>query len=285
VELARPSQRLAAVPTTRRASTRIGRFALGVSLVASLAACSSGPGASPSLSTVDVQGLAGRTFLSVAVTDGGADHQLVNGTRIRLDVRDADFSASAGCNTIGGRYRIEAGRLVVDQLATTDMGCPGALGAQDEWLARFLGAGPTIHLDGNALDLSTGSIVIRLMDRRIVDPDRALVGPTWTLESIISGDVVSSVPSDATAATLIFGADGTLTVFTGCNQGGAKWSQAGSRLVVTELVLTKQACAGSGAQLEAAVTGVLRAATIDLRIVADSLTLQAGATGIQLRGR
>ena len=271
------------MPTDHRRSTRVATLALaGTALAALLAACASGAAPTPTPTGAGAQALDGRTFLSVAVTDGGADRPLVNGTRIRLDFRDGSLSASAGCNTMGARYHIDGGRLIVEQLSTTDMGCPPALGTQDAWLAQLLGAGPTINLDGNALDLAAGSTTIHLMDRRVADPDRPLVGQAWTLESIIAGDAVSSVPSDV-RATLAFNADGTLTVFTGCNQGGANWSQAGGTLVVTDLVLTKKACAGSAGQLEAVVVGVLSAGTIDLAIVADSLTLQAGQNGIQLR--
>ena len=89
-------------------------------------------------------------------------------------------------------------------------------------------------------------------------------------------------PRDA-PATILFNADGTLTVFTGCNQGGATWSQDPDGLKVTDLVLTKKACSGSSGQIEAAVVAVLRAATIGLTIEADSLTLQAGPNGLGFR--
>jgi heat shock protein HslJ len=178
--------------------------------------------------------LVGRTFLSVSATDGGVDRPVVPGTRIRLDFRAADFTASAGCNTIGGQYRVEAGRLVVVQLATTAMGCPAALGAQDAWLSALLMARPAVDLSGNALTLDAGSSVLKLLDQAVADPDRPLVGTLWNLESIISGGAVSSIP-DGARATILFKADGTLSLFTGCNQGGATWTQArmGSRCPIS----------------------------------------------------
>jgi heat shock protein HslJ len=282
-ELARPVPRLAPVPTKPRLAAAIAIL----TVIVSLAACASGtaptptPGASSDPAPGD-GGPTGRAFLSVAVTDGGVDRPLVPGTRIRLDFTNGGLSASAGCNTMGARSRIDGGRLIVDQLSTTDMGCPAALGAQDAWLARFLTSGPGFALTGNDLTLSGDSIVVRLQDRHVVEPDQPLAGPTWTLESIISGDVVSSVPSDA-SATLVFNADGTLTVFTGCNQGGAHWAQASDGLHVTDLVLTKKACSGSGGQLEATLVDVLRAGAIGVVIEADSLTLRAGADGLGFR--
>jgi heat shock protein HslJ len=266
------------VPTSFRLAARIAVLALA----GSLSACGSGASPTPTPAPTQPEVLAGRTFLSVAITDGGADRPLVQGTRIRLDLRETDLTASAGCNTMGGQYRIDGGRLIVDQLATTDMGCPAALGAQDTWLAELLGSQPTIALDGNDLTLTSGSIILRMQDRRVAEPDRALVGPLWTVDSIISGDAVSSIPNGATA-TIMFASDGTLTVFTGCNQGGATWTQAAGAIEVRDLVLTKKACAGSGRPLEAAVVAVLRAGTVGVTIEADVLTLQAGSSGLQLR--
>jgi heat shock protein HslJ len=245
-----------------------------------VAACSGNQGPTPApTSGTD---LAGRTFLSISATDGGVDRPLVPGTRIRLDFRATDFTASAGCNTIGGQYRLEAGRLLVDQLATTAIGCPAALGAQDAWLSTLLTARPMVALSGNALTLDAGASVLKLLDQSVADPDRPLVGTLWNLESIISGDAVSSIP-DGSRATILFKADGTLTLFTGCNQGGASWSQTAAGIQVSELVLTKKACEGPTAALETAMITVLRAGPIAATIQADSLTLQAGSSGIQLR--
>jgi heat shock protein HslJ len=265
---------------------RLAAVIVFVAIVGSLEACAGGaaptpaPAATPGATPGD--GLSGRAFLSVAITDGGVDRPLVPGTRIRLDFTDAGLSASAGCNTMGARSHVDGGRLIVDQMSTTDTGCLAALGGQDAWLATFLTSGPAVALAGNDLTLTAGSIVVHLQDRRVVQPDRPLAGTTWTLDSIISGDVVSSVPGDA-RATILLNADGTLTVFPGCNQGGATWSQGADGLQVTDLVLTKKACSGSGGQLEAAVVSVLRAATIHLTIDADSLTLQAGTSGLGFR--
>jgi Heat shock protein len=249
------------------------RLAIGLALltlVGSLAACSGGPA------------LADRQFLSVAITDGGVDHPLLAGTRIRLGFQATQLSASAGCNTIGGSYHIDGGRLILDAVSMTEMGCDAGRNAQDSWLAALLGSKPTITLNGDELVLESGSIVVRLLDRKVVEPDRALVGPTWTVESIISGDAVSSAPSDATA-TLVFNADGTLTVFTGCNQGGATWKTTAGGIEISDLVLTKKACFGSGGQLESAVVTVLRGSSITSSIDSNVLTLQAGANGLQLR--
>jgi heat shock protein HslJ len=226
--------------------------------------------------------VAGRTFLSVAVTDGGAARPLVAGTRIRLDFRQTDLGASAGCNSMGATYRIENGLLIIEGGAVTEMACDAERMAQDDWLFGLLGSKPAIRLIGDELVLESGSTVVRLLDRKVVEPDVALTGPTWTVASIISGGTVSSVPAGATA-TLVFHADGTLAVDAGCNTGSATWKAVGGGIEVSGLGLTKMACQGAAAQLESAVIAVLRAGTIAAAIDSDMLTLQAGAEGLQLR--
>jgi len=254
--------------------TTLRHLATGLALVAILATAVGCAG-----STVSV---ADRTFLSVAVTDGGAVRPLVPGTRIRLDFRATDLGASAGCNSIGGTYRIENGRLVFEGGAMTEMGCDQERHAQDDWLSELLASKPTARLTGDELILESGTIVIRLLDRKIVEPDVALTGPTWTVVSIISGDAVSSIP-DGAVATLDFKADGTLSVNTGCNQGGGTWKAVGTGIEVSALMLTKKACQGAGGQLESAVVGVLGAGQIVAAISSNMLTLQAGGNGLQLR--
>lgn len=247
---------------------------LALLLLMAIGAGCSATGAPPQLTD--------RAFLSVAVTDGGAARALVAGTRIRLDFRGNDLGASAGCNSIGGTWSIQGGKLVFDGGGMTEMGCDPARHAQDDWLVELLGSRPTIQLNGNELTLESGAVVVRLVDREVVEPDLALVGPSWTVESIITGDAVSSAPGGA-VATLVFKADGTVDINAGCNRGGARWTAVGGGLEISGMVLTKMACEGAGAQLEADVLAVLGAGTVGATIDASVLTLQAGANGLQLR--
>ena len=226
--------------------------------------------------------LTDRAFLSVAVTDGGAARPLVPGTRIRLDFKGSELGANAGCNSIGGTYRIEGGKLILDAAGMTEMGCDQPRHDQDDWLIEFLSSDPTFRLAGDELILESGTVVVRLFDRKIVEPDQALVGPTWTVDSIISGDAVASLPQGATA-TIVFNADGTLTLDAGCNQGGGRWAAVAGGLEFSDLILTKKACEGPGGQLEAAVMSVLGAGSVTAQIEAKGLLLRAGANGLGLR--
>jgi len=226
--------------------------------------------------------LAGRTFLSIAATDHGAPRALVAGTEIRITFQDATFSGSGGCNTLGGDYRIEGGRLVVDSLSTTEMGCDAARMAQDDWLSGLLGARPAIALVGDDLTLDTGDLVLKLRDRRVVVPDVTLAGPTWVVESLISGDTVSSVPNGL-RATLIFRADGTVDVDDGCNTGSGTWTAVAPGVRISDLATTKRACEGAAGQLETTILETLRAGVLAASIDGNQLVLRVGTRGLQLR--
>ncbi|HEV8490238.1 MAG TPA: META domain-containing protein [Candidatus Limnocylindrales bacterium] len=228
--------------------------------------------------------LAGRTFLSTKVTEKGADRPLVPGTTIRISFgKDGQLGVNAGCNHMGGTYRLDGETLRFDGGAMTEMGCDQARHDQDDWVFQFLASRPTVALAGNDLMLTAGDVVIRLLDREIADPDLPLVGPTWTVTSIVTGDAVSSIP-DGVVASLNFSADGRVELQTGCNQGGGAYAVEGDRIRFADVVTTKRACDGASGQMEAAVLGVLRAENLAYTIEAGSLTLMARGQGLVLGG-
>jgi len=227
-------------------------------------------------------GLDGRQFLSVSVKDDGADKPLFADTRISLTFSDGRLGAQAGCNSMSGPYTLDGQVLLVGNMATTEMGCQPDLMTQDQWLAGFLGSGPQLSLDGNDLVLTSGTTVITLLDREVAQPDQPLVGPLWTLDSIITGDAVSSVPVGA-SGTIQFGADGRVQIFDGCNSGGGSYAVDGDVIQFDQIALSAMACDGTAAELEQAFVQVFDATSMTFVIDADSLTLQAGANGLIFR--
>ncbi|HEU0235637.1 MAG TPA: META domain-containing protein [Candidatus Limnocylindrales bacterium] len=245
---------------------------VGVSLLA--VACG-GPAVAPTLD--------GRVFLSTSVTQDGADRPLVPGTRIRLGFGDGGLTASVGCNTMGGTVRLDGGVLVLDGGAMTEMGCDEARHAQDSWLFDILGGRPTVRLAGNELEIQSGETVIRLLDREVAEPDLEPIGTLWTVDSIISGDAVSSVPAGVTA-TLRLLPGGDLALDTGCNTGSGHFVIDGATIRFSDIGLTKRACDGPAGAMEGAVLAVVAADAVSWSIDANSLTLGAGSAGLILRG-
>jgi heat shock protein HslJ len=228
--------------------------------------------------------LDGRTFLSTGVTTNGAPYPLITSTRIRLAFDDGRLVASAGCNTMGGQYRVQDGLLHVTDLATTDMGCDPERHAQDAWLAKVLGGRPAVRLNGNDLTLEQAGTVITMLDREIANPDLPLVGTRWTVDSIFAGDTVSTPPGKGTA-TLLFGPDGRVQVNTGCNTGGGPYTVDAARGTIAfgPIGITKKACVDETNELEAAVLMAIDG-DATFSISGSALTLMDGSFGLQLQG-
>lgn len=202
--------------------------------------------------------LLGKEYVSTSVTG----HELVAGTTVRLDfLADGTLLAHAGCNSMSGQARLDGGVLTVsgDGLATTEMGCEQRLHAQDEWLAAFLGGRPTASRDGDELVLASGDTEIVLLDREVAQPDVALEGTPWTIDTLVTGGgqdgTASSMPAGVTA-TLTF-AGGTVEIDTGCNTGTAPYEVAGSTITFGPAVLTRRGCAPDQQAVEQAITAVL----------------------------
>jgi heat shock protein HslJ len=228
----------------------------------------------------------GRAFLSTSVTENGRPRPLVDGTRIRLTFSDDhQLGAQAGCNSMGGPAELTDNRLVVGDLATTEMGCDPARHAQDEWLARFLTGRPTWQLDGPQLTLEQGGTRMELTDREVADPDRPLRGTRWVVDTIVDGQAASSVPAGA-EAHLVFKDEG-FTGSTGCNQmsGTSAIDSAARTVTFSDVITTKMACDDDRMRLERAVLSVLDG-KVAYDIEADRLRLDhPGGKGLGLRAQ
>lgn len=225
-----------------------------------------------------------RTFVSTAVEEGGGPRDLVEGTEIRLTFGgDGNLSARAGCNTILGTWRLDGDSLAFGGGGMTEMGCSQSLHDQDQWLLGFLETGPAVQLEDDELTLTSGDTVIRLLDREVAEPDRALAPGQWDVESLyLSGDAVSTPPAGATAS-LTFEEDGTLLVNGGCNNGRGTWVAEGDTLQIGPVAMTRKFCAGAPGELEAHVVQVLNSEKLTYSIDANTLTIRGDEVGLGLR--
>ena len=253
---------------------------VAVGLLATIAGCGDGDAdvdaGSPRATASDVDG---RAFVSTDVTG----HRLVAGSAVSLTFIDGRLVASARCNTMSGSYEMDGGVLrLPEQLVSTMMGCEPDLMAQDEWLSSFLVATPTVQLDGDRLTLTSGDVSIVLIDESVVTPARPLNGTAWALDTIVDGEIASSVPMGVETPTLEIGEDGFAQVFTGCNRGSAAATLDGTTLTLGSLRLTKVACPGDAANVEFAVMAVLDG-DVAFAIEGDRLTLTKGDRGLVYR--
>lgn len=130
-----------------------GGIGVLLALGALLVACSSGGG------PADAPDLAGKVFVATDVQ--GRD--LVEGSTLRLTFDEDQLAAQAGCNTIFGGAAWDDGTLrFTGEPARTSMGCVDGLAEQDDWLAAFLTAAPSVELNGRTLTLDGGTGTITL---------------------------------------------------------------------------------------------------------------------------
>jgi heat shock protein HslJ len=229
--------------------------------------------------------LRGKTFLATAVTENGKPRALVPNTEVSVEFTDdGRLIAQAGCNTMQGQVNTANGKLVVDDLASTAIGCPQASGEQDAFVAKVIGASPSWQLDDDQLTITSGTTTLAMAPREAVHPDKDLAGTTWVLDTLVDGDVASSMAAGAPEVTIVF--DGTrATADTHCNGVGAEYSVTGDTIEFTGGVSTKMACAPEIMQGEDAVSAVLNG-TVTYKITADRLTLtNSSGKGIQLHAK
>lgn len=162
--------------------------------------------------------LDGRQFWSTSVLENGVDRPLAQDTRISVRFDNGDISASAGCNSMGGRYRIDNdGRLTVREMASTEIGCDPERHAQDEFVATVLNARPRLTLSGDHLVVATDSVRIELLDAEVADPDRPILQTRWVVNGFIQGEfAIAKNVEPGLQGWIEFSKDSRLTGFNGC---------------------------------------------------------------------
>lgn len=228
--------------------------------------------------------LTGRTFLSESVTRDGVAAELVAGTRIEFFFPGLGaLQVQAGCNILLVDLGIDADRLLVDSVGTTDMGCEPELHAQDEWLAELLRGSPTWRLDGDTLTLTDGATTLTLVDRRVADPDRPLAGTRWLIDTVVSPAAASSLPAAAEGTAWLLIEGETFQASTGCRDLSGRVSVEGGRISFHDVVQTDLVCADELAGIDEVIRTVL-SSSVEFTVEADRLRLDhPEGLGLSLR--
>jgi heat shock protein HslJ len=223
----------------------------------------------------------GRKFLSTSVTENGQDVPGLDNGSISLRFTAGRIVADAGCNTLATDGRIDDHRLILGLATMTQIGCPQSMELRDRWLSDFLTSRPTWSLSGDELVLSGPTVRIRLLDRRIADPDRPLLGTRWVVNHTISHEGVSSVPG--VEAFLQLDASGGFRGSTGCAPVAGSAAVHANRITFSIAGDPPPACTGPAAMVASAVLGVVRG-EVTYRIEARRLTLtDASGAGLELQ--
>jgi heat shock protein HslJ len=228
---------------------RLGMLA-SVALTVVLGACAtSSPGPSGA-GPVDVTG----DWQMTSGTIDGVVLAAEEDAQITLTVEGTQIGGRAACNDYGGEIIVDDGRPRFSVTSMTTMACAGPAMATE---AAFTAALPRIVAaarDGDRLTL-TGPGVELVFDRLPPVPVAEMVGTDWVLESLVAGDVVSTVAG--APATLRLDAGGTFRGSTGCRTFSGRWVLANGGVMPTDFGMDQTECPAQLAEQDSHVVGVL----------------------------
>ena len=163
------------------------------------------------------------------------------GAIVTLEFEDGQASGRAACNSYGGAYDAgDDGSLSFEGFAVTEMGCEPELMTLESAYLEALGTITGFAVDGKLTLHGDGMDLT--FDEEVPPVALPLVGTTWTLTTIASGDAVSSV-LNGTEVTAEFTADATVSGSGGCNRYSGSYTWTDDQLSFSALASTKMACA------------------------------------------
>ena len=204
-----------------------------------------------------------------------------SGATVTLSFEDGQATGRAACNSYSGAY--EAGddaALSFEGFAVTEMACEPALMTLEAAYLAALDKVESFGVDGKLL-LLQGENEDMTFVQEVPPVALPLVGTTWTLTTIASGDAVSSV-MNGTEVTAGFSADGTVSGSAGCNRYSGSYTRTGDQLSFSVLASTKMACADDVMSQESAFLASMAEVT-SFTIDGPQLTL-SDASGALLLG-
>jgi heat shock protein HslJ len=218
-------------------------------------------------------------WLLQAGTNQGAAVPIVAGSRITLKIDGQQAGGSAACNIYGGTIKVSGSSISISALSMTEMACQENLMASE---AAYLAALPrvtTVARNGSSLVLSGPQVELRFA---LVPPvaDANLVGTTWILDSLITGEAVSSTVGER--VTLQLNGDGRLSASTGCRDVTGSYTVSDAQVQVTLDPYDAIGCAAELGAQDAHIVNVLSSA-LSVDVDGERLIVMAGNEGIGYR--
>jgi heat shock protein HslJ len=218
-------------------------------------------------------------WLLQAGTNQGVAIPIVAGGKITLRVDGTNAGGSAACNLYGGTIQVNGSTVGINALSMTEMACQENLMAAESAYLAALPRVTTATRSGSSLLLSGPQVELRFT---LIPPvaNANLIGTTWILDSLITGEAVSSTVGER--VTLQFSADGRLAASTGCRNVTGSYTISEGQLQVTLDPYDTIGCPAEVGDQDAHILGVL-SSPFGVSVDGDRLTLTAGDKGIGYR--
>lgn len=203
----------------------------------------------------------------------GADIPILDTHPITITFDGENVNGTASCNGYGGTVEINGSSISFGSLAMTEMACqPPETMEAEAMFGEALSRVDTIEV-GDDLVL-TGSGVELTFEALEPIAESELTDTIWVLESLRSGDAVSSVGGQP--ATLELKSDGSVTGDTGCRAFSGSYVIEGPQVVLIELAADGHQCEPDLADQDGHVLTVLGDG---FRVEIDGNTLNLWSTG------
>jgi heat shock protein HslJ len=201
---------------------------------------------------------------------------LVEDRPITMTIEGTQLGGTSGCNQYGGSFELDGSAISISALSMTEMACDEPIMAAEAAYLAALGAVDTVARADDQLTLSGPDADLRFEPVPPV-PNAQLIGTSWSLDSLIVGDAVSSVMGEP--ATLELTDDGSIIGSTGCRGFGGQYTISDDTVEVGELVVDLRACDGGLAEQDEHVLRVLEGG-FSVTIDGNRLTLMSEADGL-----
>ena len=215
-----------------------------------------------------------------AGTNQGQPLPIVPGSPINLKIDGTQAGGIAACNHYGGQIRVSGAAISFSEIFQTEMACVDdkVMASEAAYMTALLKVS-TAERSGNALILSGPGVELRFA---LIPPvaNADLVGTTWVLDSLISGDAVSSTVGEP--ATLQLNADGSFAASTGCRDVIGTYAIEGDQVQATLNPYDTIGCEEGLGDQDNHVLKVFSGA-FTVAIQGGSLTLTAGDVGLGYR--
>jgi heat shock protein HslJ len=215
-----------------------------------------------------------------AGVDQGQPVPIVAGSPINLKIDGSQAGGTAACNSYGGKVQVSGNNVSFGELVQTEMACldDRVMASEAAYMTALQKVTKAKRSD-DALVLSGPGVELRFA---LIPPvaNADLVGTTWILESLISGDTVSSTVGER--ATLQLNADGTFAASTGCRDVTGHYTVERNQVQATLDPYDTFACGnGIGDQDNQVLKLISGGFTVTIQ--GQSLTLTAGDKGLSYR--
>jgi len=218
-------------------------------------------------------------WLLQAGTNQGQAVPIVAGSKITLKIDGNQAGGSAACNLYGGTIQVNGSSIAISALSMTEMACQENVMASESAYLAALPRATMAARSGNGLLLTGPQVELRFT----LVPEVAnanVVGTTWLLESLITGEAVSSTVGER--VTLQLSGDGRLTASTGCRDVTGSYSISDGQVQVTLDPYDTIGCAAEVGDQDEHILEVLSHG-FGISVDGDRLTLTAGDKGIGYR--